>query len=122
MINRCKPCSFLESVTVAYAVTGSGPDTLTLTITDTKCVANDSKMIRAILGKALCQIYGAAGWTFTSDPSTNIGSVAGCGNIPVYSTVVWDFEGKALAITQANIAGPASSGNLTVETPFVDVV
>lgn len=122
MINRCKPCSFLESVTVAYAVTGSGPDTLTLTITDTKCVANDSKMIRAILGKALCQIYGAAGWTFTSDPFSNIGTIAGCGNIPVWADVVWDFDGKSCTLEQANIAGPAASGNLTVSVPFVDVV
>lgn len=119
MIFRCKPCSFLQSITVAYTVTDAASDTLVLTITDPCCRAGDTKMIRAILGKALCTIAGLGTWTFSSDPT---GTLETCGGPATFPDVVWDFSNKKLTLVMGTITGPAGSGNLTVVPPFADVV
>ena len=118
MIFRCKPCSFLQSITVAYAVTDDTSDTLVLTITDPCCKASDTKMIRAILLKALCTIVADSNWTFSSDPT---GTLETCGGPATASAAVFDFSNKKLTLVLTTISGPAGSGNLTVAPPFADV-
>lgn len=120
MINRCTPCTFIDDVTVAYTVTDDTSDTLVLTITDPCCLASDTKMIRAILGKALCDIAALGTWTFSTDPTDVIGG--NCGTVAIFSLAVWDFSNKKVTITMTTITGPASSGNLTVSAPFADTV
>lgn len=120
MINKCKSCDFISSVEVNYEVADDG---VVFQISDSCCRYRDCKMIRSIIGKALCvfleenpealEVSGSAGPAFSDC----------CCVIPAFPQMNWTF-GLAQGFWKVPVASPASgeTGTLSVPSPYFDVV
>lgn len=119
MIQKCRACDYIWNVEVAYEVTDDG---VVFTLNDPCCRFRDCKMVRSIIGKALC--------VFLNDnpEAVDMGADAPasysdcCCKIPGYPNMTWYFGlGQAHWGVVTTLAA-GDEGTVEVPVPFVDVV